>query len=229
VDFLAVSIGTVQGRMKERAKLDFQRLKQLNQTVSVPLVIHGGSGLNESQFRKLTALGVVKINYYTALSDLSAEVMRNQNKLNPSGSFTEMKQGVKQAIIAEVERCLRIWGGAGRAAEVLAQCEPWLPIEHLIIHNMKFNNKQQLNTAVTEGQRLLSNIPGVRGVFTGEAIKQDEKYRLCWLVHLSNKKALESFLEHADYINFSNNIILRPKTEDLLSINYLDCSSSVSG
>ena len=41
VDFLAVSIGTVQGRMKGRAKLDFQRLKKLNEAVKVPLVIHG--------------------------------------------------------------------------------------------------------------------------------------------------------------------------------------------
>lgn len=227
VDFLAVSIGTVQGRMKQRAKLDFQRLKQLNQTVNIPLVIHGGSGLNESQFRKLTALGVVKINYYTALSDIAAEVMRNRIKLNPSGSFTEMKQGVKQAIGAEVERCLRIWGGAGRAAEVLAQCEPWLPVEHLIVHNVKRLNEQQLKAVMSEGQRLLSNIPGVREVFTGEAIKQDEKYRLCWLIKLSNKKVVKSFREHPDYINFSNNIILRPYAENILSIDYLDSSSSL--
>jgi fructose-bisphosphate aldolase, class II len=88
VDFLAVSIGTVQGRMKGRAKLDFQRLKLLNQTVKVPLVIHGGSGLNESQFRKLTTLGVAKINYYTALSDVAASAMRNQLKLNPQAMKT---------------------------------------------------------------------------------------------------------------------------------------------
>jgi len=226
VDFLAVSIGTVQGRMQGRAKLDFQRLKLLNQTVNVPLVIHGGSGLNESQFRKLTALGVVKINYYTALSDVAAEVMRNQTKLNPSGSFIDMKQGVKQAIRAEVERCLRIWGGAGRAAEVLAQCEPWLPVEHLMVHNVKLLNDQQLKAVLTEGRELLSSIPGVRGVFTGEAVKQDEKYRLCWLVHLANKEVMKSFLEHPKYTNFSNKILLRPYAENLLSIDYLDNSST---
>ena len=226
VDFLAVSIGTVQGRMKGPVKLDFQRLKQLNQAVNIPLVIHGGSGLNESQFRKLTVMGIVKINYYTALSDVAAEVIRKQIKLNPSGSFTEMKQGVKQAIGAEVERCLRIWGGAGRAAEVLAQCEPWLPVEHLIIHNIKLLDEQQLNAVMSEGRKLLSNIPGVRGVFTGEAIKQDEQYRLCWLVHLANKKAMKNFREHPDYIKFSKNIILRSHAENLLSIDYLDSSST---
>jgi len=47
VDVLAVSIGAVQGRMDGRAKLDYSRLKQINQAVSIPLAIHGGSGLNE--------------------------------------------------------------------------------------------------------------------------------------------------------------------------------------
>ncbi len=224
VDFLAVSIGTVQGRMKGRAKLDFQRLKQLNQAVNVPLVIHGGSGLNESQFRKLTALGVVKINYYTALSDVAAEVMRHQSRLNPAGSFTELKQGVKQAIAAEVERCLRIWGCAGRAAEVLTQCEAWLPVEHLIVHNVKHLKEQQINTLLAEGRQLLSSIPGVRSVFTGEAIKQVEQYSFCWLVHLTNKIAAQNFCKHPDYAKFSNNI-LRPNVENLFSIDYQDNSS----
>ncbi|WP_321527568.1 class II fructose-bisphosphate aldolase, partial [Sedimenticola selenatireducens] len=124
VDFLAVSIGTVQGRMKGRAKLDFQRLKLINQAVDVPLVIHGGSGLNEEQFRKLPSMGVAKINYYTALSDVAAEAMRRRTKANPDGSFIELKRDVKEAVGEEVERCLRLWGSAGRAAEVLTQCRP---------------------------------------------------------------------------------------------------------
>ena len=226
VDFLAVSIGTVQGRMKGRAKLDFQRLKQLNQAVSVPLVIHGGSGLNESQFRKLATLGVVKINYYTALSDAAARALRHQVRLNSSASFTELQQGVKQAIGTEVERCLRIWGCAGRAAEVLAQCEPWLPVEHLITHAIKGISEQQTHTVMAEGRKLLSNIPGVRGVFTGETVKQGEQSSVCWLVHLANQHVIKNFHEHPDYINFSNTILFRPYIENLLSIDYLDNSST---
>jgi len=226
IDFLAVSIGTVQGRMKGRAKLDFQRLKQINEAVNVPLVIHGGSGLNETQFRKLTTLGVVNVNYYTALSDVAAQVMREQSKLNPTGSFTELKQGVKQAVGAEVERCLRIWGCAGRAAEVLTQCSPWQPVEHLIVHNMTNISPQQSSTIITEGRKLLSNIPGVRGVFTGEAIKADERYRFCWLVHLSNKIVLESFHEHPDYIYFLNHIVSRQHIENSVAIDYVETSTT---
>jgi len=227
VDFLAVSIGTVQGRMKGRAKLDFQRLKLLNQSVKVPLVIHGGSGLNESQFRKLTTHGIAKINYYTALSDVAADAMRNQAKLNPRGSFVELKQDVKQAVRVEVERCLRIWGSAGRAAEVMAQCEPWVPVEHVIIHNYsKRLNEQQVNAIITEGRNLLANIPGVRGVFTGQAVKQDDKYQILWQVHLSNKKVIKSLQDHPDYVHFNNHILMRPYIEDMLKIDYQDTSSN---
>jgi fructose-bisphosphate aldolase class II len=224
VDFLAVSIGNVQGRIKGRAKLDFQRLKLLNQEINIPLVIHGGSGLNESQFRKLTTMGVVKIDYYTTLSDVAAKSMSAQSKINPSGSFTELMQGVKDAIEEEVERCLRIWGCAGRAAEVLTQCAPWLPVEHLIVHNRNTISEQQTEYVMAEGRKLLENIPGVRSVFTGKAIKEDEKYSFCWLVHLSNEQVLTKIQDHPDFIRFSNTIVSHPNFNNFMAIDYLDNS-----
>lgn len=224
VDFLSVSIGTVQGRMKGRAKLDFQRLKLLNETVKVPLVIHGGSGLNESQFRKLTTHGVAKINYYTALSDAAAAAMRKQTKLNPQGSFVELKKDVKQAIGTEVERCLRIWGSAGRAAEVMTQCEAWIAVEHVIVHNVKGFNEQQVDAIMTEGRRLLSIIPGVRSVFTGQAVKQSEQYQYFWSIHLNNKKAIKSLREHPDYIRFTNHLLSSPYIENMVNIDYRETS-----
>ncbi len=77
--------------------------------------------------------------------------MREQAKQNPNGSFLELKQGVKQAISDEVERCLCLWGSAGRAAEVLEQCQPWLPVEHLVVHNIRVKKDQQLKTVLLNG------------------------------------------------------------------------------
>jgi fructose-bisphosphate aldolase (EC 4.1.2.13) len=68
VDFLAVSIGTVHGRMRGAPQLDFERLAAINAALGIPLVIHGGTGLSDAQFRALIERGVSKINYYTALS-----------------------------------------------------------------------------------------------------------------------------------------------------------------
>ncbi len=219
VDFLAVSIGTVQGRMNGRAKLDYARLKQLNQTVNIPLVIHGGSGLNEDQFHKLTSNGVAKIDYYTALSDVAAKAMRKRSKENPKGSFTDLKKDVKQAIGKEVQRCLRQWGSAGRAAEVLEQCEPWLSVEHLIVYNMSTQSTQSLDSLMSEGRRILSQIPGVREVFTGEAMKENSKYSFCWSVRFTHKAALDSFREHQDFDDFLNKQF-KPNVSDLISIDF---------
>ena len=221
IDFLAVSIGTVQGRVKGRVKLDFQRLKLLNQELNIPLVIHGGSGLNESQFRKLTTMGVVKIDYYTALSDIAVKAMSNQET---STSYTELTNGVKQAISEEVERCLRIWGSAGRAAEVLTQCSSWIPIEHLITHHVNRMSEQQANAIMAEGHKLLSAIPGVRTIYTGKNLQNDDQLSYCWIVYLTNQHALSSFLQHTNYREFSKNIINHPNFNDAKSSDYLAIS-----
>lgn len=223
VDFLAVSIGTVQGRMNGRAKLDYTRLKQLNQAVNIPLVIHGGSGLNEDQFHKLTLNGVAKIDYYTALSDIAAKAMRERSKNNPSGSFTDLKKDVKNAIKTEVQRCLRQWGSAGRAAEVLEQCEPWLSVEHLIIHNMNTLNTRSLNSIMSEGKKILSEIPGVRKVFTGEAMQENSKYHFCWSVRFTHQAVLDSFREHQGFETFLKTQF-NSNVSDLICIDYRENS-----
>ncbi len=219
VDFLAVSIGTVQGRQKGRAKLDFQRLKKLNEAVNIPLVIHGGSGLNDEQFRKLPTMGVVKINYYTALSDVAARAMRTECKNNSAGSFTDLKKGVKEAICAEVQRCLKLWGSAGRAAEVLAQCAPWSVVEQLIIHNVYHMDDVQLGRLMSESRALLTAIPGVREVFSGDALREDDKYKFCWVIRFANKTVIDSFTQHPDFLNFSKKLFKSYACESV-TINY---------
>lgn len=217
VDFLAVSIGTVQGH--GRAKLDYARLKQLNQSVNIPLVIHGGSGLNEDQFHKLTLNGVAKIDYYTALSDVAAKAMKKRCKENPAGSFTDLKKDVKDAIRKEVQRCLHQWGSAGRAAEVLERCEPWLSAEHLIVYNMNAHLKQSLDSLLSEGKQILSQIPGVREVFTGEAMKENSMYHFCWSVRFTHQAALDSFRKHKGFSAFLKKQ-LALNASDLISIDY---------
>lgn len=73
VDFLAVSIGTVHGRIKGKPKLDYTRLARIQEKVSIPFVIHGGAGLSEQQYRKLIDYGVAKINYFTALAETNTK------------------------------------------------------------------------------------------------------------------------------------------------------------
>ncbi len=224
VDFLAVSIGTVHGRMKGKPKLDFPRLKQINETLNIPLVIHGGTGLSDDQFRRLISKGVAKINYYTALSDAAATQIRENSRTETSSGYTGLVKDVRGAIAAEVERCMHLWGAAGRAAEVLAQCQPWLPVEHLIIYNVEGLDRAAAEKMMAKGREVLSAIPGVRAVFTGEAVQEDARYRYTWLVRFCHPDVIDSYREHPDHVAFADNLF-RPVAGGRISIDYLAVES----
>ncbi len=65
VDALAVAIGNVHGRYSGKPNLDFYRLQAIKNQVAIPLVLHGGSGISEDDFRKLIQNGIYKINFYS--------------------------------------------------------------------------------------------------------------------------------------------------------------------
>jgi len=219
VDFLAVSIGTVHGRMRGTPKLDFQRLEQINEALGIPLVIHGGTGLSDDQFRRLIANGVAKINYYTALSDVAAKQINENNRAGASSGFTALVKNIRTVVAAEAERCMRLWGGAGRADEVLSRCRPWMPVEHLIIYNVEGIDKVDAETMIAEGRRVLSTIPGVREVFTGAAVQDDAKYRYTWLVRFCHPAVIDSYRKHPDHVTFADTLF-RPVAGERISIDY---------
>ena len=226
VDFLAVSIGTVHGRMRGTPELDFNRLTQINRALDIPLVIHGGTGLDDDQFRQLIANGAAKINYYTALSDAAAAVIRDNT--GNGGSYTDLLKGAPEAIAAEVERCMRLWGSAGRAAELLAHCESWLPVEHLIIYNVEGLDDAGVAQMMTEGRRMLGAIPGVLELVTGTAVKQDAAYRYAWLVRFCHRAVIDSYREHPDHQAFANNLF-RPVAGGRVSIDYQAVEAPLPG
>ena len=67
IDMVAVSIGNVHGAFKGLPKLDFERLEAIRNAVSVPLVLHGGSGTPEEDLKKCIELGISKVNVATEL------------------------------------------------------------------------------------------------------------------------------------------------------------------
>jgi fructose-bisphosphate aldolase class II len=68
VDALACSFGTVHGLYLTEPKLDFDRISQIKNRIGLPIVMHGGSGVSDQDFRKCINNGVRKINYYTYLA-----------------------------------------------------------------------------------------------------------------------------------------------------------------
>lgn len=78
VDCLAVAVGTQHGVYIAKPKLDFERLKELNEISKVPLVLHGGSGTPDDQLKKAIELGVCKLNIYSEMLDAYYSEMKKQ-------------------------------------------------------------------------------------------------------------------------------------------------------
>ena len=224
VDFLAVSIGTVHGRMKGEPKLDFNRLAEINLAIQIPLVIHGGTGLSNDQFRQLIENGVTKINYYTALADAAGHCIHDNAQTLGTAGYTALVKGVTEAIRKEAARCIEIWGSAGKSRELLASCRPWKPVAHVIVYNTEGLDAEGLEDMMAEGRRVLSTIPGVTEVFTGHAVQEDAGYRHCWVVRFTDRSVIDSYRDHPDHQRFANNRF-RPYAGSRISIDYVDSSS----
>lgn len=67
VDSLAVAIGTAHGFYKATPKLDFDRLREIRAAVDIPLVLHGSSGIPDSDVQQAIGLGICKVNFATEL------------------------------------------------------------------------------------------------------------------------------------------------------------------
>lgn len=67
VDALAIAIGTAHGVYKSKPVLNIERLKEIRNTVDTPLVLHGGSGLTDDDFRTTVKEGIAKVNIFTDL------------------------------------------------------------------------------------------------------------------------------------------------------------------
>lgn len=65
VDALAVAVGNAHGDYKFAPKLDFERIQSIADKTKLPLVLHGGSGLSDSDFRIAVQKGICKVNIFT--------------------------------------------------------------------------------------------------------------------------------------------------------------------
>lgn len=95
VDALAIAVGNAHGAYKLPPKLDFDRIKTIANTVNVPLVLHGGSGLTDNDFKRAIKEGISKVNIFT---DINIAAVKAE-----FSKFTDMNKGIIDLIPAAVE------------------------------------------------------------------------------------------------------------------------------
>lgn len=218
VDFLAVSIGTVHGRFKGKPRLDYPRLRQINEALQIPLVLHGSSGLNEDQLRRLISKGIAKVNAFTSITDRAVSLLR-RNARNRDEGYMKLFNGVREEMEAEAVRLMRIWGCAGRAAEVMEQCRPWQGVEYVLKFNLPDTDPEEMEMIVRRGREMLLQIPGVRDIEVGDTLKEHAAPQYCWQVHLTSTEGVEYLKRHPEFIKFTRRY-LNDKATDLSGTLY---------
>lgn len=75
VDALAIAFGTAHGIYKETPVLDLDRIIKIREKTDAALVMHGGSGVSDKEFKTAIKNGIRKINYYTYMALAGAEAI----------------------------------------------------------------------------------------------------------------------------------------------------------
>jgi tagatose 1,6-diphosphate aldolase GatY/KbaY len=115
IDTLAVSIGNAHGLYTKLPQLDFDRLAKIHKAVSIPLVLHGGSGTPPADLQRAISLGIAKINVATELITAVRKSLLEQWGAGKN-LWAPIAQGVAiEAMIPVLEKWLRLTGAAGRA------------------------------------------------------------------------------------------------------------------
>lgn len=114
VDALAVAVGNAHGDYAFPPKLDFERIQVISEKTDLPLVLHGGSGLSDQDFKSAVKLGVSKVNIFTDI-----------DKAGKRGIEAGIAAGEKSVTglipyeIAEMKKVVRekmeLFGSVGRA------------------------------------------------------------------------------------------------------------------
>lgn len=118
VDALAIAVGTAHGAYKLPPKLDFERIRTIAKTVDVPLVLHGGSGLTDTDFKRAINEGISKVNIFTDINIAAVEAEFRK--------FSDMNKGIIDLIPAAVEavkqetvKKMKLFSSDGKAADAM--------------------------------------------------------------------------------------------------------------
>ncbi|WP_434336158.1 class II fructose-bisphosphate aldolase [Mycoplasma capricolum] len=107
IDVLAIAVGTSHGIFKTAPNLNFDRIKEIRDSINTPLVLHGSSGLSDTELKKAINSGICKINIGTDLKLVYANSLKQWFKENPTsydarkfGRFAidQMKKVIKQKL-----------------------------------------------------------------------------------------------------------------------------------
>lgn len=115
MDALAIAIGNAHGNYKEEPKLRFDILEKIAKSVDVPLVLHGGTGISENDFKKCIELGISKINIATATFDSVEKCVRDAYAEGRIKGYYDLQTAETEGAYLNAMKHINIFGCAGKA------------------------------------------------------------------------------------------------------------------
>lgn len=113
IDALAPSFGTAHGIYKAKPMLDFERVRIISEKTGLPLVMHGGSGVSEDDFRRAIKAGIRKINYYTYMSNAGSRAVRELLAKEDVTFFHDLAFAAQKAMQADAEKAMIVFMRTG--------------------------------------------------------------------------------------------------------------------
>ena len=110
-DSLAVAIGNQHGVYTSEPKLNFEVVEKVRDAVSVPLVLHGASGIGDDDIRTAISLGITKINIHTELCLAAMDAIHACT----ADSFLELERAVRAAVKRRASEKIVLFGADGMA------------------------------------------------------------------------------------------------------------------
>ena len=106
IDALACAFGTAHGIYLKEPVLDFDRLEKIKALTTVPLVMHGGSGVSDEDYKKVIDIGIRKINYYTYMAKAAGSAVA---AMEDKTSFHDMEVAAINAMKENAKAAIKIF------------------------------------------------------------------------------------------------------------------------
>jgi ketose-bisphosphate aldolase len=105
ISALAVAIGNAHGVYRGNPRINYPVLEKIAKVVSIPLVLHGGSGISDADFKRIIKMGVSKINIFTELAqEAGARLKAIENaKLDVFSATEAIRAGFKARTLRKIE------------------------------------------------------------------------------------------------------------------------------
>ncbi len=107
LDALAPALGSVHGLYNGEPNLDFETMLRLKEEINIPLVLHGGSGIDDEKIKKSIKCGISKLNINTDLqiawTNSVRKYLNETSEYDPRKVIKSGEQSLKQVVYDKIK------------------------------------------------------------------------------------------------------------------------------